>query len=597
MTNTDLALAVEEFAKLPTTAGKAMRDMLAESGPQAFMQAAVCLLRSDLEQRGKQYLLTLLMMNDLILTPLLDPAVFSLGEAVAIAGQLIKIEPLLDIKMVRRLLGLKTGQDEAQKRAIDSTGMRVLEITSAISDGARTLPVLAQLLNHSDMKIRSKAALLIGRGNKNCGWVEQRLADPDSRVRANVVESLWGVDSTDAKSVLWAAVNDPNNRVLGNALLGLHNLGELASLPLIVELLSHPDANFRTTGAWVAGETGDPRFLPLVARMMGDPDPRVRTTVFRSTAKLKRAEAKCPAAQNLRFYISPAAAEPGLWREITAAIWMVSANGVQSVVGLRPSQFALYEDSRLVTAYEIRENRPVDSVYVAFVLPQSDKTDHPFHLQSQAAFEAALLHKRKSDSWLTLKYLSEEEPAAEVAQHGGPRIYRIDSPEPVPASSGATLPSSKGFFHREPDAILSAMAVTGDWTLPQRNPLKAMSTALSPLSRCVGNRQLVLLYDPATPETDWAPWQNLATLAKLSRVNVHIFALSREPELVQLAATTAGTFSLLVTPADFKAALEGLCASLVDAYSIRYRTTAHPDVAPAARLKIRVYQEARYGES
>jgi hypothetical protein len=279
------------------------------------------------------------MKNDLILSPLLDPSVFSLGEAVSIAGQLLKIEPLLDIKMVQRLLGSKSGQDESRKRAIDNSGIRLLEITAAIGDGARTLPMVAQLLNHSDMKIRSKAALVVGRGTKNCRWVEQRLADPEARVRANVVESLWGVDSNDAKSVFWAAVNDPNNRVLGNALLGLYRLGEFASIGLIAELLSHPDALFRATGAWVAGETGDPRFLPLVARMMADLDPRVRPTVFRSTAKLKRAEAKIPACQDLRFYISPVSAETGLWREITASIWLVSANGVKSVVGFRPSQF------------------------------------------------------------------------------------------------------------------------------------------------------------------------------------------------------------------------------------------------------------------
>ena len=60
MTNTDLERAVEEFAAKPMANAKGMRQLLSESNREAFLQAAIPLLRSDLNQPGKQYLLTLM---------------------------------------------------------------------------------------------------------------------------------------------------------------------------------------------------------------------------------------------------------------------------------------------------------------------------------------------------------------------------------------------------------------------------------------------------------------------------------------------------------------------------------------------------------
>jgi hypothetical protein len=76
-------------------------------------------------------------------------------------------------------------------------------------------------------------------------------------------------------------------------------------------------------------------------------------------------------------------------------------------------------------------------------------------------------------------------------------------------------------------------------------------------------------------------------------VNVHVIALERQPELVQLAAKTSGTFTRLATPGGFEAALEGLCAILAAGYSIRYRSTTEDALAT---LRVRVYQPGSYGE-
>jgi hypothetical protein len=281
----DLCRAVEEFATTPKLAAGTIRQLFDGSDAKAFVEAAIPPVRTAPERPGAQFLLSLLLFNDLIFAPLANPGIFSLEQATAVAKQLLKIEPLLDVKMVRRLLESTATQDEAQKRVLDTIGVRVLEIMAAISDGARLLPQMTRLSRHSNLKIRSKAALLVGRSNKNCRWVQQCLEEADPRVRANAVESLWDVNSVEAKSIFWAAINDPDSRVIGNALLGLFRLGDSASLPLIFEMLAHAGSRFRLTA-------GDPQFLAPLARIISDPDPQIRAAVFRSMAKLKQAEAK-----------------------------------------------------------------------------------------------------------------------------------------------------------------------------------------------------------------------------------------------------------------------------------------------------------------
>ena len=61
---------------------------------------------------------------------------------------------------------------------------------------------------------------MIGRGSKSTKWVMGRLSESDPRVRANAIESMWGVDTPEARTLLNFAVSDANNRVAGNALLG-----------------------------------------------------------------------------------------------------------------------------------------------------------------------------------------------------------------------------------------------------------------------------------------------------------------------------------------------------------------------------------------
>lgn len=87
----------------------------------------------------------------------------------------------------------------------------MLDILAEISDGPRLVPLLTNLLQYPDPRIRSKVTLLMGRRNQNSRWVEQRKEETDPRVRANAIEGLWGAEDDAARRVLWEASHDPHN--------------------------------------------------------------------------------------------------------------------------------------------------------------------------------------------------------------------------------------------------------------------------------------------------------------------------------------------------------------------------------------------------
>src|ERR1035437_10930718 len=115
-----------------------------------------------------------------------------------------------------------------------------------------------------------------------------RLGESDPRVRANAIESLWGVDSPEARTLLNFAANDANTRVVGNALLGLYYLGESSVLADVVKLAAHDSALSRSSAAWVMGVAGDPRFAETLRRMISDPDAVVRKRVFAALGQIDR---------------------------------------------------------------------------------------------------------------------------------------------------------------------------------------------------------------------------------------------------------------------------------------------------------------------
>jgi HEAT repeat protein len=104
------------------------------------------------------------------------------------------------------------------------------------------------------------------------------------------VESLWGEKEPWAARLLWKALEDPNNRVVGNALFGLYKLRDENVIPHILSLGQHPVPIFRSTAAWTMGHTGDPQFLPALAKLKCDLYASVRKATSHAIEKIRKRE-------------------------------------------------------------------------------------------------------------------------------------------------------------------------------------------------------------------------------------------------------------------------------------------------------------------
>lgn len=143
------------------------------------------------------------------------------------------------------------------------------------------------LLRHTDPRVRSRAAVLLGRRFRSAHWAERYIFDKDARVRANVVESLWGLDLPGVRELLLTASQDRANRVAGNAVYGLCVLGAPEAGPAIRAMAAQGDSACRTTAAWVMGQTGDGGFHEDLLRLTRDPVPAVRKTALRALLRLQ----------------------------------------------------------------------------------------------------------------------------------------------------------------------------------------------------------------------------------------------------------------------------------------------------------------------
>ena len=576
-----------------------MRQLF-EAGPQAFFDAALPILRTDCENHGVQYLVTLLLINDFILKALSDPEVFSLQEATHLAQILLRIEPLLDIKLARGLIDVNNpnSKQELEEKAGCARGTRVLEILSAISDGARILAVMAQLLHHSNPAVRSKAALMVGRSNKNPKWVTQQFEESDPRVRANAVESLWGVDSEESRAVFWSALADPHSRVVGNALLALYRLGEVASIPLIIDLLKHESTEFRISGIWVMGETGDQRFVGLLARYFSAPIPGIRSAAFRSVAKLKKEGAKYSTRPPIEIDLSNSTQSASQIR-VSVAAWTEAPDRghILPVSGQKATAFVIYENSELITNYEVQEFSHPESNAIAFALPRVSDTDDPFQQACVKGFELGLRHKKKSENWLVLKYIPEKE--REIAANSasvrttGASILRLDQPADVSSREFFSLPSDAR-FNADPEAILDAVTSMGTrMSLPPNLSLAAK--ALLPVTaQYRGSRHLVLMPHPLIGNAG-STWHDMARQARLGKVAIHTITLEDCPGLQILCESTGGSYQRVPDVSGISTAIQSLCAKLVNHYEIRFRAKQPPASAPTS-LKVQIYCQQGFGE-
>ncbi len=565
-----LKRVVGTFSEDPIGLGKLMRDMQ-EVDPPRFSSAALSILPGLAPgDPGGDYLVTLLLASGFLPDALSDPEMLHLDEAVVVAKAACRVDPEIPVRLAQTL-----GKSDSGGGADDG---RLLAILEAISSSRGVLlPMISRLARHSDARVQSKVALMVGRGNRNPHWVEEQLAHPDGRVRANAVEALWDIDTEEARALFRRAAGDSHNRVVGNALLGLHRLGEPEAIPLIVEMGAHESDAFRATAAWVAGESEDPRFLALLTDMMLAGKGRVRQNAIRALTRIKLKIARTKAAGTLRVHLTSFRLLADGSR--CAGLAVVNGKG-HPLKPVQATQVVPWENSQLVGVYRIEPRPRAETLAVAFGIPRSSGASEWIQAVERGLL-AGLDLKRKPDSWAVVKYAPGMDLQADL--------------DPVrPVSDRAMLENTIRRADRNaasPSGVLDALSLMLRSILPAR-----------------GSRHLIFIADSGvgtgalTMDAYRAQMERIPREARLADATLHAILPQHVPGLVEdalrkICRETNGLCLRVNRPDEFADALNRAYFSCMDRYHLIWQAPGGTETAFAEpEIRVQVYREEGCGE-
>ena len=280
-----IAVVVSEWQNEPAT-GTMLVRAVKDGNPREFCLAGLRAIQSG-QVAADGFLHSSLTLN-ILLHGLLDSWAFTRGDAIELAKELSRFDPLMDMHVASNFL--ERFEDDDDRHIDKSEVHRVLELIEDLSQNPRrVLRLLAALQKHNDSWVRSKLACMWARHVGPTPWVTLQLQDPDPRIRANIVEGFWEAPLTSEKrQLLLKATKDPHQRVIGNALVGLARMGDDSALQRIQSLASHSSPDFRATAAWVMGEIADVSFRDLLTQMRQDANSKVRQNALRALSRIRK---------------------------------------------------------------------------------------------------------------------------------------------------------------------------------------------------------------------------------------------------------------------------------------------------------------------
>ncbi len=551
---TRLAALIRGFAPPAAEYRKLIRKML-EKDRDRFYAAAVEILKTPDDSKGYHYLISLLVGRDMLVETLSDPAL-TLNQAVAAARSASVVDSMMDVSMARRL----AGDGSSPSRVAPDKAKRMMDILSEIAKGPRAVGSLRGMVRHPDPHLRSKAVLMIGREQRNLDWVRHRMAEADPRVRANVVETLWGRRTEEARAALQSAASDPHNRVVGNALLGLYRMSDPSAISGLFQMVTHESELFRASAAWAMGETADPRFAEVLGRMLGDPGNAVRKRAFESLRRIKAAAARSRQGAHLQVGGRLEAGPDGLRR---LELEVARESGEPALVV--PVEILLDEDGQPVVDYQAERRPGADPLTVVFVFP---RPAGPGPSSCHRGALNALRWKRPSDVWWIVPYVT-------ASDQGGSRVAL----EKAGVEMAADRAQAETLF----DPTRERVYFRGVWSALQR--------AFDPTVAAPGMRRVIVYSETEAgrPETR-ADVQSAAW-----RCGASVTAICQEPDplLEDLCRSTLGDFRIAGTAAEIDACVQAAHRAVLEQYTVTYRSAA-PN---AAAVRVRINLPDGWGET
>ncbi|HTP88838.1 MAG TPA: HEAT repeat domain-containing protein [Bryobacteraceae bacterium] len=274
----EFAQMIADYPDDPVATQKRLLE-IKESDPAAFTKAALMQIGGGENGPGEAYLCRMLAPERAYVDLLADSGQISDHIAMAAAAVLSHSDP----EFHRKLLAMRGSSDERRVQ-------RILQIINRDEQAMALVPWLRNLVDGDNVRLASKAAMILCRLTRNPMVVERFLRAEDPRVRANAVEGLWGyAHLSRARILLREAAEDKHHRVAANALVELYRCGETFVRAKIEQLARHPDPLFRAAIAWAIGEIGSPELLPTLELLERDPALSVRLRAGRTAKRLREA--------------------------------------------------------------------------------------------------------------------------------------------------------------------------------------------------------------------------------------------------------------------------------------------------------------------
>ena len=462
---------VGHYDDSPLVQGRRMEDLCrADEGDVS--SAAADALKSFDGSRGFLHLLRILSRRSLIPGVLLRLAGEDAKMMAEVTRALIASDPLFDtLQLLRNLMG-----PEGQGNGDMLARTELLAALAVACQKTRLFPIVSELLKKTDASFNSRVVLSIGRTAGAQEFLFKQTEDPDPRVCANAIEALWVHESPAVEQLFQKMRHRGHQRIVANALIGLHRQGSLEGLRGLAEMGRHPSAAFRASAAWAMGSLADTRFTPILKTLLREPPGPVHRNALMALQKLQAA--RQAAASLAPGYLGLASLTESATGAIQVRLVAWDEEGRAPLV-LRPVDWRVQTGGlNELIEYE------AETVQSA---PQRTAILAPFPSEAQAdrmtgverALEAALSLKRGADGLAVFPY----RPMWTDSQQEPSQSRRDDTPEPE---------GPEAFWRtwRDPD-------VRSEWLGPLAPVLRR---TLEVLARHRGPRHVILIVDGASPD-------------------------------------------------------------------------------------------------
>ncbi|MCC6265556.1 MAG: HEAT repeat domain-containing protein [Bryobacterales bacterium] len=166
----------------------------------------------------------------------------------------------------------------------------VLDLIVELDGVGRSNSLLVRFLRSPNAKIRSRVAESLLKITKSAETAASLLADPDNRVRANVIEGLWSQShSAPVQQLLREHVESPVPRIALNALIGLCRAGDAHAAPRIAELAMLPNPPMQRAAVWAMGHLALKEFMTPLRELLRSGDTYLRGNILRALVRINDA--------------------------------------------------------------------------------------------------------------------------------------------------------------------------------------------------------------------------------------------------------------------------------------------------------------------